>query len=357
MTNFRTVAREAGLWYVTYTQPGISRIRCGRSFRYVTPAGRPLRSVADLRRIRELAIPPAWLDVWICALANGHLQAVGRDVRGRLQYRYHVRWREVRDRSKYDQLRDFARGLPALRRRVEKDLVLPGLPQAKVLATVIRLLDETLIRIGNEEYAVENRSFGLTTLRDSHVRVDGSRMKFEFKGKAGKHHSVEVDDPRLVRIVKQCQEIPGQELFQYLKEDGTRSSIESGDVNEYLHEIGGQEFTAKDFRTWGATVLAIDVLRRVGVYRSSKVAHRAITRCMDAVALRLGNTPAMCRKAYVHPGVVEAYLAGTLESSCLKGSGRSQMQGNHLSPEEMTTIAFLNHLARHGRNAQGSLGH
>jgi len=316
MTDFRTVAEEAGLRHVTYTQPGISRVRSGRGFRYVGPDGEPVRAVADLERIRALAIPPAWKDVWICSLANGHLQAVGRDDRGRRQYRYHARWRQVRDSSKFGQLQDFARALPTLRRRVGRDLLLPGLLRQKVLATVVWLLEETLIRVGNEEYALENHTYGLTTLRDRHVRVDGSHVRFEFKGKAGKHHAVEVDDPCLARIVRQCQEIPGQELFQYLEEDGTRRHVESGDVNEYLHEIGGREFSAKDFRTWGATVLAIEVLRKAESFRSTKVARRTVVMCLETVARRLGNTPAVCRKAYVHPGVIDAYLAGTLDELC-----------------------------------------
>ena len=211
MTDFRTVAEEAGLRYVTYTQPGISRVRSGRGFRYVGPGGEPVRAVGDLERIRVLTIPPAWKDVWICLLANGHLQAVGRDARGRRQYRYHERWRQVRDRAKFDQLGEFARALPALRRRIGKDLLLPGLPRQKILATVVWLLEETLIRVGNEEYAAENHTYGLTTLRDRHVRVDGTHVRFEFRGKAGKRHSVEVDDPRLARIVKQ-RKIPYRKI-------------------------------------------------------------------------------------------------------------------------------------------------
>lgn len=351
MTNFRTVAEEAGLRYMTYTQPGISRLRSGSGFRYVGPSGKPVQAKEDLERIRALTIPPAWEDVWICALANGHLQAVGRDARGRRQYRYHKRWRQVRDRAKFDQLRDFARALPILRRRIQKDLRRPGLPREKVLATVVWLLEETLIRVGNEEYASTNHTYGLTTLRDRHVRVDGTHVKFEFQGKAGKHHAVEADDPRLARIVKQCQDIPGQELFQYLEEDGTRRHVESGDVNEYLHEIGGQEFTAKDFRTWGATVLAIGVLRKAGSFRSMTAARRTVVTCLETVARRLGNTPGICRKAYVHPGVIEAYLAETLEVLCRTGtSERPPRFRECLTFEELATVAFLDH-APSGRDA------
>jgi DNA topoisomerase-1 len=250
----------------------------------------------------------------------------------------------VRDRAKFDQLGEFARALPALRQRIGKDLLLPGLPRQKILATVVWLLEETLIRVGNEEYAVENHTYGLTTLRDRHVRVDGIHVRFEFKGKAGKHHSVEVDDPRLARIVRQCQDIPGQELFQYLDEDGTRRHVESGDVNEYLHSLGGQEFTAKDFRTWGATVLAIDLLRKAGSLRSTRTAHRMVKTCLETVSLRLGNTPAVCRKAYVHPGAIDAYLAGTLEELCGSASAKLPSKLGRLTPGEAATVVFLEHI-------------
>jgi DNA topoisomerase-1 len=332
----------ADLTYVSQTQPGITRVRSRSGFRYLDPTGQPIRSDEVLARILALAIPPAWSDVWICALASGHLQAVGRDARGRRQYRYHPLWRSHREATKFGELLLIAQALPALRSRVQDDLARPALSREKVLAVVVRLLETTLIRIGNEDYARENDSFGLTTLEDSHAQVDGTQLRFEFRGKSGKHHVVGVHNPRLVRIVKQCQDIPGQELFQYLDEDGIHRHVESGDVNEYLHELGGQEFTAKDFRTWGATVLAIEVLRKAGSFRSPKVARRTVVMCLETVARRLGNTSAVCRKAYVHPGAIEAYLAGTLEGLCGRDTFKlsSKLRGC-LTAGEVATVVFL----------------
>src|SRR5207248_1022266 len=290
-------AQSARLHYVTDEGPGIRRVRCGTGFRYVGPSGRPVRG-PDLERIRALAIPPAWTDVWICPLPNGHLQATGCDARGRKQYRYHPRWRAVRDETKYQRLLAFARALPRIRARVDADLARRGLPRAKVLATVVRLLETTLIRVGNEEYARANNSFGLTTLRGRHVDVDGPEVRFEFRGKGGKPHAVGVRDPRVARIVRRLHELPGQELFQYVDADGARRTLDSADVNAYLREIGADDFTAKDFRTWAGTVLAALALAEVRRFRTVREARRNVGRAIERVAARLGNTPAICRKGY-----------------------------------------------------------
>jgi DNA topoisomerase-1 len=339
-------AQTARLRYVSDDSPGISRKRAGRGFSYRGPDGRPIRDPQALRRIRALAIPPAWTEVWICPLPHGHLQAIGRDAKGRKQYRYHPRWREVRDATKYGQLLAFGEALPLIRKQVERDLALPGLPCPKVLATVIRLLEATLIRVGNDEYQRFNRSFGLTTLRDRHVDVEGATLRFQFRGKSGKEHIVEVTDRRLARIVKRCQDIPGQELFQYLDADGQRHPIDSADVNEYLRQITGQEFTTKDFRTWAGTVLALLELRACDICTSMTQAKRQIVQAMHRVAARLGNTPAICRKCYVHPAILEAYLAGsllqTLHTLAELGSDRLR---SGLSPEEQLVLAFLRHTA------------
>jgi DNA topoisomerase-1 len=295
---------------------GIRRLRSGSGFTYRNPSGRPLRDRRTLARIRSLAIPPAWTDVWICARPNGHLQAVGRDARGRKQYRYHPSWRALRERTKYDRLAAFAAALPAIRRRVAKDLARPGLPREKVLATVVRLLELTQIRVGNPEYSRQNRSYGLTTLRNRHVRVRGARLRFRFRGKSGQSLDVAIASPRLARIVRRCQEIPGQELFQYVDENGDVGSIHSGDVNRYLREISGGDFTAKDFRTWAGSVLACAALERFPPAPSGARAKRNVVRAIEEVAERLGNTAAVCRKAYVHPGLVDAYLKkGLIEAA------------------------------------------
>ena len=303
-------AKRAGLTYVNEHRPGLSRRRVGRGFIYLDTDGHRIRDRAVLGRIRSLAIPPAWRDVWICASLHGHIQAVGRDARGRKQYRYHPRWRESRDETKYERMLAFAHALPRIRARVRADLARPGLPREKVLATVVRLLERTLIRIGNEEYARANRSFGLTTLRTRHVAVRGATLRFRFRGKGGREHLVDVRDPRLARIVRRCQDLPGQELFQYVDDGGDRQTIDSADVNAYLREIAGAEFTAKDFRTWAGTVLAALALAETAVFASTREARRNITRAVETVAARLGNTPAISRRCYVHPGVVDAYLEG-----------------------------------------------
>ena len=303
-------ARVAGLRYVDDDRPGIRRRRAGRGFIYLDADGRRVRDAETLARIKRLAIPPAWRDVWICPHAHGHLQASGRDARGRKQYRYHARWRAVRDETKYARMLAFAAALPAVRRRVDEDLKRPGLPREKVLAAVVRLLETTLIRVGNEEYARANRSFGLTTMRARHVDIDGATLTFEFRGKGGRQHRVDINDRRLARIVGRCQELPGQELFQYLDADGERRTVDSGDVNAYLREVIGEDFTAKDFRTWAGTVLAALALAEVERFDSQAQARRHVVRAVEQVAQSLGNTPAICRKSYIHPAVIETYLEG-----------------------------------------------
>jgi DNA topoisomerase-1 len=295
-------AQAAGLRYVSDAAPGIARRRNGGGFRYHAPGGRALRDEAQLKRIHSLAIPPAWEDVWICPRDDGHLQATGRDARGRKQYRYHPRWREVRDETKYGRMRAFAAALPRIRRRVRQDLALPGLPRDKVLATVVRLLETTRIRVGNEEYARENESFGLTTLRSRQVRVRGSTLEFRFRGKSGVWHELALSDRKLAAIVRRMRDLPGYELFQYLDENGETRSVDSADVNAYIRAIAGEEFTSKDFRTWAGTVLAADALHRIG----------ELGNAISEVARQLGNTKAVCRKCYIHPIVIQAFTDGTL---------------------------------------------
>jgi len=318
-------AKAAGLRYVTETGPGIRRRRAGQGFVYLNGHG-PVHETQTLERIRALAIPPAWTDVWICPSPSGHIQAVGRDARGRKQYRYHPRWRETRDESKYTRMLAFARALPRIRARVEADLRRRGLPREKVLATIVRLLETTLVRVGNEEYARANKSFGLTTLRDRHVDVSGAEMRFQFRGKGGKEHAVGVRDPRVARIVRHLQDLPGQELFQYLDEEGARRSVDSGDVNAYLREISGEDFTAKDFRTWAGTVLCALALAEVREFGSVREARRNINRAIVQVAARLGNTPAISRKCYVHPVVLDAYLQGATIEVPAEGKAETVVQ-------------------------------
>ena len=308
----RESARAAGLRYVTDLSPGVLRQRVGRGFTYVDANGRRVRNREELARIRSLAIPPAWTNVWICPNGRGHIQATGRDARGRKQYRYHPQWRRVRDETKYHKITAFGEALPTIRERVSADLSKEGLSREKVLAAVIRILDTTLLRIGNQEYARMNDSFGLTTLEDRHVDVDGSELRFRFKGKGGKVHEVTVEDRRLARIVKRCQELPGQELFQYVADHGEQRTIESGDVNDYLRDISGEEFSAKDFRTWGGTVLAAEALVRHGEFSNQTEAKSNVVQAIKDVAGELNNTPAVCRSSYVHPEVIEAYLDGSL---------------------------------------------
>ena len=305
-------AQEAGLRYVSDTAPGISRKRSGNGFTYVGPDGRRITDKKALARIKSLAIPPAYTDVWICPYPNGHIQATGRDARGRKQYRYHPRWREVRDVTKFERMLEFSRALPAIRERVSKDMATQGLRREKVLATVVNLLECTGIRVGNDEYAKTNRSFGLTTLRDHHVEISGSKLRFQFRGKSGKVHDVVLTDRRLARIVARCQAIPGETLFQYQDENGVRQTVDSADVNAYLREITGQDFTAKDFRTWAGTLLAVAALRELGPAASQREGKSLVLKAIDRVAEQLNNTRAVCRKYYVHPAVFDTYLAGTM---------------------------------------------
>jgi DNA topoisomerase I len=334
-------AEVAGLRYVSDSTPGISRRRAGKGFSYRTPDGRTLRDPRTVARIQSLAIPPAYTDVWICPDPNGHIQATGRDARGRKQYRYHPRWREVRDETKFGRMLAFSEVLPAIRKRVEADLARPGLPREKVLATVVRLLECTGIRVGNDEYAKANRSFGLTTLRDQHVEVSGSTMQFQFRGKSGKTHSVALSDRRLARIVGHCQGLPGEDLFQYLDDEGNRQTIGSGDVNDYLREISGQEFTAKDFRTWWGTILAVAALRELGPAAGEREAKSAILKAIDRVAEQLNNTRAVCRKYYVHPSVFETYTAGTMLKILGNGNRAAARGAAGLSQEERAVVRLL----------------
>ncbi len=335
-------ARAAGLRYVTDTRPGLSRERAGDGFRYLDADGARVDDEATLARIKSLAIPPAWQDVWICAQASGHLQATGRDARGRKQYRYHPRWRSVRDEVKYERMIAFGRALPAIRKAVDAGLGLPGLPREKVLATIVYLLEATMMRIGNEEYAKENKSFGLTTLRNRHVRIDGKEVKFRFRGKSGVWHDVKVEDRRLARIIARSRELPGQELFQYVDDDGTTHAIDSADVNDYLRTITGEDYTAKDFRTWSGTVLAALALQEFEKFDSETQAKKNVVRAIESVAKKLGNTPSVCRKCYVHPAVLDAYMDGA-ELAALRARAEQELtQDLHaLQPEEAAVLALL----------------
>ena len=338
----KSAARSAGLRYVDDRRPGISRVHHGIGVCYRSPEGRLIRDGETLTRIRSLAVPPAWRDVWICPDPDGHVQATGRDARGRKQYRYHPRWREVRDDNKYERMIAFGRSLPLIRRRVETDLERPGLPREKILATVVRLLELTLIRVGNEEYARQNESFGLATMRNRHVRVNGSALRFEFRGKSGILHAVDVEDRRLARIVRQSRDLPGFELFQYVDAAGERRTIDASDVNAYLKSIAGDEFTAKDFRTWAGTVLAARALQEVARFDTQAQAKRNVLRAVEAVAKRLGNTRTVCRKCYIHPEVVNAYLDGTLvELLSRKAGGELRSNLKNLSREEAAVLALL----------------
>jgi DNA topoisomerase-1 len=305
-------AQAAGLRYVSDSEPGIRRVRRGHGFVYLDPDGRLVKDPATLRRIRALAIPPAWERVWICLSDRGHIQAVGRDQKGRKQYRYHPRWQEVRDEAKYGRLLAFGKALPRIRAQVQHDLALPGLPQDRVVAAVVQLLESTLIRIGNEEYAQHNRSYGLTTLRDEHVDVSGAQIEFRFRGKSGKECTVRLSDRRLARIVKRCQDLPGQLLFQYIDEEGQQHSIGSADVNEYLRRVAGAEYSAKDFRTFAGTVMCTQLLKECLPCTGKTQMKKNIVQCIKQVAQRLANTAAVCRRCYIHPQVLEAYQDGSL---------------------------------------------
>ncbi|HEY7239026.1 MAG TPA: DNA topoisomerase IB [Burkholderiales bacterium] len=321
------------------------RRRRGKVFHYRHAGGGPVRDPRTLGRIRALAIPPAWRDVWICSADDGHLQATGRDARHRKQYRYHRRWREVRDDTKYGRLIGFAAALPRIRRRVARDLARPGLPREKVLATVVRLLETTRARIGNEEYARENESFGLTTLRERQVRVHGSRLRFRFRGKSGVEHAIELEDRRLAAIVRHMQDLPGEELFQYVDDEGETRRIESADVNAYLKEISGEDFTSKDFRTWAGTVLATRALYRIGTFETQAEAKRNVVRAIEAVARALGNTKAVCRKCYIHPEILESYLEGEL-------GGFMPREGGNKAAEKAVAALLARSLSAQARRLQ-----
>ncbi len=338
----RDAAETVGLLYVSDEEPGIRRRKSGKGFTYLRPDGKKVEDEATLKRIRSLAIPPAYTEVWICAKANGHIQATGRDAKGRKQYRYHPAFREVRESTKYERMLEFAQGLPAIRKTIDEHMSLRGLAREKVLATVVHLLENTLIRVGNEDYAKQNKSYGLTTLRDPHVKVNGGELRFQFKGKSGKTWKLQVKDRRVARIVKACQDLPGQDLFQYLDDDGERQSITSSDVNAYLKEITGRDITAKDFRTWAGTVLATLALSEFEQFDSEAKAKKNIRTAIEEVAARLGNTPTICRKCYVHPEVFSCYLDGDLLIE-IKNKVETELREDlpSLRPEEAAVLTLL----------------
>jgi DNA topoisomerase-1 len=335
-------AKLAKLHHVSDDIPGITRHKARHGFDYRHPDGELVRDIETLKRIRSLVIPPAWTAVWICPYPNGHIQAVGRDQRGRKQYRYHPRWRDVRDESKYGKMLIFGRVLPSIRERVEADLRRRGLPRERVLAAVVRLMEATLFRIGNTEYAKANKSYGLTTLRDRHVEIDGSHIHLDFRGKHGIRHESDIHDRRLARIVKDCRDLPGYELFQYIDEECVRHTVDSADVNEYLREASGEEITAKDFRTWAATNLAALALQEFELFDTEAKKKRAVVGAVAKVAKHLGNTPAICRRCYIHPAIFDGYLDGTLLTT-LKEQTRKHLAENitGLSAEEAAVAAFL----------------
>ena len=335
-------AESAGLRYVSDARPGIRRRKSGKGFSYARVDGSRLSEPHVIRRIKALAVPPAWTDVWICPFAEGHIQATGRDAKGRKQYRYHVRFREIRESTKYERVIEFAGALPAIREKVEEHMALRGLPREKVLATVVHLLDTTLIRIGNDDYARENNSYGLTTLKNRHVAVEGSEVRFRFTGKSGKQWSLRVKDRRIAKIIRACQELPGQELLQYIDEEGNCQDVTSSDVNDYLKEITGGDVTAKDFRTWAGTVLAAMALNELESFDSAAQAKRNLRSAIEKVSARLGNTPTICRKCYVHPEVLNSYMDGNLVLE-LKSKAESELRGaiGRLKPEEAAVLALL----------------
>jgi DNA topoisomerase-1 len=341
-------ARAAGLRYASDRRKGIRRQRSGKAFRYIDPDGKSIRDRETLARIKSLAIPPAWEDVWICPSPLGHIQATGRDTRGRKQYRYHPQWRKVRDETKYDRMIAFGRALPQIREQTSRDLALAGLPRRKVLAAVVRLLEGTLIRVGNDEYARNNHSYGLTTMRDKHVAFNGATIQFEFRGKSGILHEIDLHDRRLARVVRRCRDLPGQQLFQYVDAEGTTQDVDSADVHAYLREIAGADFTAKDFRTWAGTVLAALALQEFETFDSQVQAKKNIVRAIERVARRLGNTPTVCRQSYVHPAVLDSYLDGTMIESLRQEADRAMEESlGDLKPEEAAVMALLqNRLAR-----------
>jgi DNA topoisomerase-1 len=338
----KKAARAARLRYVSDAKPGITRKPAAEGWDYFAPSGERITDEEELARIRKLAVPPAYRDVWICPYANGHIQAVGRDARGRKQYRYHARWREVRDEAKFTHMLAFGRVLPVIRARVEHDLGLPGLPREKVLAAIVRLLERTLVRIGNEEYARTNKSFGLTTLRRRHVTVKGASVTFDFRAKHGIQWHVALTDRRLSKIIGKLNDLRGQELFQYLDDDGRVHGVTSDDVNDYLREITGEDITAKDFRTWAATNLAAVALAELEAFDTKAKAKKNVLRAVEAVAKMLGNTPSICRKCYIHPAIFEAYLDGSLlEGIRARADAVLRDKGAGLTAEEVAVAAFL----------------
>jgi DNA topoisomerase-1 len=324
------IAKQAGLRYVMDRRPGIRRKRVGKKFRYIGVDGAPITAADERERIKKLSIPPAWTDVWISPVPNGHIQATGRDAKGRKQYRYHPQWTVVRGETKFHRMVAFGATLPMIRERIGRDLGQAGLRRERVLATVVRLMDETCIRVGNEEYARVNHHYGLTTLEREHVDVSGDILHFEFVGKGGKEHQVDVRDRRVARVVKRMADLAGQVLFQYVDEDGERHTIGSTDVNQYLREITGEDFTSKDFRTWHGTVRAAQVLADLGGFVSESQATHNIGEAIKAAAEHLGNTPAICRKSYVHPQVINAYIDGTLLSAFEHSTAKDTATGLHL---------------------------
>lgn len=348
-------AKAAGLAYIMDVGPGIRREgKSLKTFRYVSPTGKVVKDPATLRRIRSLAIPPAWTNVWICPAENGHIQATGKDARGRKQYRYHPLWRQTRDETKFHRMIAFGKALPKIRRVTGRHLKLKGLPKDKVLAVIVQLLEKTLIRVGNDEYARDNQSFGLTTIRDQHVVVKGNRVHFDFKGKSGVDHEIDLNAPGLARIVKQCQDLPGQELFGYVDETGRQVDIKSQDVNDYLREITGEEFTAKDFRTWNGTVLAAKALEEIADFQSQSQAKKNVLKAVEEVAKRLGNTRSVCRKCYVHPAVIDAYMDGSLMEILAAQAKREMGRLSELKAEEAAVLAFLQERLR--RESAGARG-
>lgn len=333
------VARQAGLRYVSDEKPGIVRKKRGSSFAYLQANGSAVRDKETLQRIRSLVIPPAWTEVWICPTENGHIQATGRDARRRKQYRYHPRWREVRDESKYDRVLAFAEALPKIRQRVAADLRRHGLCREKVMATIVRLLETTLIRVGNDEYVRQNGSHGLTTLHNHHAKVRGEQITFEFKGKSGKRHRIDLRDARMARLVRRCQDLPGQDLFGYVDAEGKVHDVTSDEVNAYLREIAGTDFSAKDFRTWAGTVLAAVALRQFQAFTSLVEAKRNTLRAVESVAQLLGNTPAVCRKCYVHPVVLNGYLTGNTIADLRRS--RPGQSPTRLRPEETAVLKLI----------------
>jgi DNA topoisomerase I len=332
------VAKAAHLRYVNDGEQGITRKRKGKGFQYLHPDGKPITDADERARIDSLAIPPAWTDVWICPDARGHIQVTGRDAKGRKQYRYHARWRETRDSTKFERMILFGEALPDLRERVAADLRRHGLPREKVLAAVVALLGATFIRVGNREYERDNESYGLTTMHDEHVEISGSNMHFEFRGKSGKEHAIDLQDKRLAKVVKQCQDVPGQHLFKYYDEGGSAHTVTSEDVNAYLREISGQDFTAKDFRTWGGTILAIAALEGLEPFESEAECKKNLVEMYKSVSEQLGNTVAVCRKYYVHPLIVETYQNGVMAELVQRISRRS---ASKLEPHEQAVMALL----------------